>query len=171
MKTRRKFLASTSTVGLVTLSGCSLLGGKSEDDSTDEQPSVLTDIAVTTTDGSCTDVNSGDVRVEGNELLIDGTLVAPNACYEAQASSLNYTREINRLNITISPEKPDNYSECEQSTDTDCIAGVKYEASAELSGEVTQIVVTHRTGELTEVVARYTVPSKTPENTTPSESR
>ena len=150
---RRKLLGTVGSAVVVVLTGCLGDGTPRDTDTpaeTDAQTPTMTDTEFTVRDShGGTQTDSATVAVEGETVVVEGTIWGRNGCQTAELVSADYDAAADELTVAVATtERPDAGDAC-----TQAIVEIDYEARVRFEhGTPGTVVVTHSRGSDTETV-------------------
>ena len=138
--TRRDVLAGATALGAVAVAGC--VADDDDDDpegepdggAGDELDLELVETGITTLSADCGDDDLVEATVEGSSLVLDGTVPSADPCHEAVLDA-DLTDGALSAGVTLEEDLPD------EGTCAQCTGVVEYEATLELSEEISDLSV------------------------------
>lgn len=153
---RRRFLRRGGLAGVVAAAGCLGRGPGSGDtltESASEDPSVTETAFSVTERAAGTQTSSATVSVDGETVVVEGTIWGANGCKTAELTDTVYDSDADELTVAVGVTNlPDAGDMC-----TQAIMEIDYRAVVTLeNGLPGTVTVTHDTGNGPTVVATAT---------------
>ena len=138
--TRRDVLVGATALGAVAVAGCVADDddddpeGEPDGDAGDELDLELVETGITTLSADCGDDDLVEATVEGSSLVLDGMVPSADPCHEAVLNA-DLTDGALSAGVTLEENLPD------EGTCAQCTGVVEYEATLELSEEISDLSV------------------------------